>query len=147
MSAIKPLQEGLFHFSLDRPEEAVLIGSRCRRCAKFFFPRCQICAFCCGKELEEVILSREGTLKTYTVVRQGPPGWKGPLPYIIGEVRLSEGVVITTHLTGCRPEDIRIGEKMRLTVGVLREDGEGNRVVAHMFRPAGAGREEVTAGA
>jgi len=88
-----------------------------------------------SEELELVELSKEGTLHTYTIVRQQPPGWQGPVPYILGSVKLPEGPNVTAEIIDCLEENIQIGMPMELTVRVGGKDKEGNEVVVYKFRP------------
>lgn len=128
-----PVKPGLFEFVSDDRKSIQLVGSRCANCGEKHFPKMSICPKCTARELETVPLIGTGVIRTFTVVRQTAPTWKGPVPYIIVIVKLDDGVEITTHLTGCDPEKVKIGSRVRAVAGKLRDDEEGRDVIAHMF--------------
>ena len=68
-----------------------LLGMRCVDCGVVVFGPATFCQSCSSQRLEEVELSSQGTLYSYTIVRVPPSGWPGPVPYALGEVELPEG--------------------------------------------------------
>jgi uncharacterized OB-fold protein len=84
--------------------------------------------------LQEAELAREGEIVTYTVVRQGPANWKGPMPYIIVQVKLDDGPKVETQLAESADTQIIIGSKVELILDKLKEDQEGNEIMVHKFR-------------
>ncbi len=114
-----------------------LLGSRCRSCGAHFFPVRQACSGCLSQELETVRFSTEGTLYTFSVVRQSTPDFE--VPYILGYVDLPEGVRIMGQISGCEPEDLVLGMDMTLSLEPFGEDTEGDELIGYRFRPAGAG--------
>ncbi len=85
--------------------------------------------------MREVHLSRRGKLDTFAVVRQAPFGFTAP--YIMAYVTLPEGPKIFTTITGCKAEDnaLSIGQEMELVIDKIREDDQGNEVIAWKFKP------------
>ena len=128
-----PVKPGLFEFDGGDRTNIRLLGSRCAICGKTHFPQKVMCTKCSARELETVPLAGTGIIRTYAVVRQTAPTWKGPVPYIIVIVRLDDGVEVTTHLTGCDPEKVKIGSRVGVVAGKLWDDAEGREVIAHMF--------------
>ena len=54
--------------------------------------------------------SGNGTLHTFTVIRQNhAKPFKDELPYVVAIVELDEGPRMMGNLTGCDPDDVRIG--------------------------------------
>lgn len=131
-----PFKEGLFHMA-DSPGEApYLIGSRCTECGYVAFPRRETCLSCLKNSvMEEVPLSRRGTLDSYAIVQQGAPGFEAP--YIQAWVRLPEGPKVFTLVVGCKPEEgaLQMGQEMEMVIGKIREDEDGNEIVAWKFKP------------
>lgn len=60
-------------------------------------------------------LSGRGTIYTFTINHQ--PFLPGlPVPYVVAIVELSEqeGLQLTTRIVNCKPEDVRIGMRVRV---------------------------------
>lgn len=89
-----PVMEGMFSF-IDG--KASLSGSNCKSCNEIFFPKKEknFCSHCQNENLQDINLSSEGEIITYTVVRQAPAGgfYKGPVPFAYGVVKLPEGSI------------------------------------------------------
>ncbi len=112
-----------------------LLGSRCAGCGAHFFPVRAACAGCLGTDMETVRFSESGKLYTYTVIRQSTPGFE--VPYALGYVDLSEGVRIMGQITGCDPDEIRIGMPVVLALEPFGEDDDGRPLTGYRFHPAG----------
>ncbi len=84
--------------------------------------------------METVPLSGEGTLYTYTVIRQSIPVFE--VPYVLGYVDLPEGVRLMGQIAGCEPDDVRIGMPLVLSIEPFGEDEDGNELTGYRFRPA-----------
>jgi uncharacterized OB-fold protein len=114
-----------------------LAGTRCTHCKKVFFPPKPVCPVCFDGVLEEVPLSRKGTIHTVTQSIMGPADMEKP--YIMGLVDLPEGIKLFTLITGSRygDEDIRIGAPVEMVIGKIKRDEEGYDVISYSFRPAG----------
>lgn len=113
-----------------------LLGSRCRACGAHFFPVRKACSGCLSDDLETIGLSTEGTLYTYSVVRQSTPAFE--VPYALGYVDFPEGVRIMGQISGCELDEIRIGMAMVLSLEPFGEDDDGNPLTGYRFRPAEA---------
>lgn len=48
----------------------VLLGSKCNRCHRVFFPPREWCAACCQPTCEVIELSREGKLESFALVER-----------------------------------------------------------------------------
>ena len=131
-----PLKEGLFIMPLPSGEGGHLIGSKCKSCGDVFFPKREVCLGCGQADLEEIALSTRGKLDTWTPVRQTPPGAIVTAPYGLARIELPEGVFVATVLTDCDLEKIKTGSEWELVIEKVKEDEEGNDVLAYKFRPA-----------
>jgi uncharacterized OB-fold protein len=132
------IAEGLFTWPSDEPR---LIGSRCTACGATTFPRQRSCPKCAGSDTTEHLLSRTGTLWSYTVQGFRPkPPYNGPeefVPYGVGYVELPGEVIVEARLTEHAPDALAIGAPMELVVAPYRRDDHGNDVVTFAFRPSG----------
>jgi uncharacterized OB-fold protein len=117
-------------FTTDDPP--ALLGTRCRTCGTVCFPRqatfCRNPA-CDGDQLDEVPLSRQGRVWSYTDARYQPPPPYIPRtdpyqPFALAAVELeAEGMVVLGQVAdgfGC--DDLHIGELVELVVEPLYAD-------------------------
>lgn len=129
-----PLKEGLFRLP-SHGGDGYLVGSKCRTCGETFFPKRLYCAKCTSSDTEEVALSRRGKLESFTISRGVPPGSVMKAPYGLAQIRLPEGILVTTILADCDLETLDIEMDMELVFEKIKEDEEGNEVMAFKFRP------------
>ncbi len=129
------VNERLFRLEERRDGCPVLLAGRCPDCGHYFFPRRAICPGCGRVGLEEVELSGRGSVWSYTIAHQAPPGAIVQAPYAVAQVELTEGVLVGSLVTGCAPEEVRVGMEVEITPVKVREDEEGRDVVAFAFRP------------
>ena len=132
-----PVIEGLFTWPSADPR---LIGTRCLSCNSYFFPRKQSCGNpkCKEKKIEDTLLSTEGKLWTYTVMRYPPvPPFRSDRepPYPVGVVELPEGIRVLGLLTGCEPEELEAGMDMKMVIDALYRDEDGQPVLTWKFKP------------
>jgi uncharacterized OB-fold protein len=130
-----PVHDGLFR--TDAAGSARLVGGRCDACARHHFPRLTTCPYCSAEQVEEVLLSRAGTLWGWTAVTAAPPGYAGEVPFGFGVVELPEGLRVITRLTESVPAHLEFGQPMELVVTPLHTDDEHGVVVTYAFAPSG----------
>jgi uncharacterized OB-fold protein len=53
-----------------------------------------------------------------------PSGFTDQTPYAVGIVSLPEGVKVTAQVVDADPEDLAIGDRLRLEFRRVRQDGE-----------------------
>ncbi len=121
----------------DSGERGVLLGMRCQRCGVCVFGPATFCQSCTSPDLEAIELGAEGTLYSYTIVRVPPPGWPGPVPYVLGEVELPEGPHVLAEVVDCAHDDLKVGMPVALALRTVAMDGvaDSERVV-YKWRPA-----------
>ena len=74
----------------------------------------------------------DGTVYTYTVVRHAThAALADRIPYVVAIVELAEGPRLVTGITGCVPDDVRVGMAVR---ACFREVADG--VTLPYFEPA-----------
>ena len=133
-----PIMEGLFTCPSD---DARLIGGRCKTCDTTFFPKTyQVHRPDCKKaEVEEVLFSKKGILRSYTTQNYPAPApFQGPdpfVPYCIGMVEFPEGVQIYGIMTACKFEDLKTGMEVETVAEKLYNDEEGHEMLTWKFRP------------
>jgi uncharacterized OB-fold protein len=136
-----PVQKGLFSWPAEEPR---LIGSRCRGCGEVAFPSQKSCPSCAGDQTEEILLSRRGTLWTWTIQRFPPPtppyqpSHDPFVPFGVGYIELPEGVRVESRLTENDPARLAIGMPMELVIEKYRSDAGGDERMSFAFRPAPA---------
>jgi len=141
-----PAVEGWFVADGERPH---LVGSRCTACKTYFFPResfaCRNPA-CQGSALEDVPLSRTGTLWSYTNNCYQPPApYMSPdpfVPYVIAAVELpvEKMVVLGQVVSGVDLKSLAVGMTMELVSETLYSKDDTDYLV-WKWKPAAAGRQ------
>jgi uncharacterized OB-fold protein len=121
-------------FATDDSGAAHLIAGRCTQCGTYVFPpRADNCPnpACDGEHLEQVPLSRRGTVWSYTENRYPPPApypATEPFePFAIAAVELvDEGLIILGKVAdGALAADLKVGMEMELTTMPLYTDEDG----------------------
>ncbi len=106
----EPFEDLLVLDLLDRADgRDRLVGSRCPQCGHLQIGKRAMCSACPSTVIEEVELSTEGTLYTYTTMHVGSPS-----PRTFGHIDLPEGLRILTLLDDSVMP--RIGMKLVLNV-------------------------------
>jgi uncharacterized OB-fold protein len=130
-----PLNERLFRLEESNGIRPVLLGSRCPECGQHFFPRRTICLACGHEGLGTAELSGTGTVWSYTIAHQVPPGAIVKAPYAIAQIELPESVLIGALLRNCEPDEVRIGMEVEIVPVVVGKDAQGRETVAFAYQP------------
>jgi uncharacterized OB-fold protein len=119
-------------------DEPALIGTRCKLCRTYFFPRQELFCrnpSCRSTEFDEVELSRRGRIWSYTKHFYQPPepyiSGESFEPYTIAAVELDKEkmVILGQVANGFEPDDLTTGQEMEVVVETLYElDGTGYTV-------------------
>jgi uncharacterized OB-fold protein len=127
--------EGWFHMDAEQPH---LLGSRCKGCGTYFFPKesfyCKNPS-CQGSEFDEVPLSRRGTLWSFTNnCYAAPAPFIAPepfVPYAIAAVELAEEkmVVLGQMAAGTEVSQLKAGMEVELILEKLYEDDDNEYLV------------------
>jgi uncharacterized OB-fold protein len=99
------------------------------------------CARCFAVgDFEEIRFGEYGTLRTFTIVYQSIPTVE--VPFIAVVVDLPEGTAVRANLGGVEPNPDKVvpllGKRLQMYTEKVREDKEGNDVIAYRYRPAEA---------
>lgn len=116
--------------------EPALLGTRCRECGTYFFPReTTFCRNpgCRSTALDEIPLSRRGTVWSYTTNHYPPPApYVAPdpfVPYTVAAVELEdEKLVVLGQVVG-DADELRVGTEVVLVLDTLFEDDDNEYLV------------------
>ncbi len=109
-----------------------LVTQRCRSCGRIWHPPLPACPHCHSTDIGWRQVSGDGTVYSCTVVRHAThAALAARIPYVIAIVELAEGPRLVTTVTGCAPEDVRVGMAVR---ACFRQVADG--VTLPYFEPA-----------
>ncbi len=124
----------------ENPSRYNMIASRCGVCGKVDLPPRAVCSVCHRKsigKMQQIQLSGDGEVYSYTTVHEAPSQLEMLKPYVMVMVRMDEGVMLTSQLIDCDPKDVRIGMRVRTAFRKVGEDGQAGVIYyGYKFRPA-----------
>ena len=115
---------------------------RVQRCANGHvqLPGGPCCRVCLSQELEWVPASGKGTVHSYTVVHKAlHPTFAAQVPYVLADVQIEEGPVLTTNVTDIPPGEVTIGMPVEVWFDEPDRDAFGTAFRLPKFRPSGGG--------
>jgi uncharacterized OB-fold protein len=121
----------------DNGGKPFLVAKKCSTCGALYLGSRVACSKCNGiGPFNEIKLSDRGKLWVYSIVHQSAPGI--PTPYVAAIVDLPEGVSVRCTLIDVEPnpEKIPFDMPVEMVTKKVREDKDGNDVIAFFFRPA-----------
>ena len=96
--------------------DGVLRFLKCGACETFIHPPRPLCPHCLSEDVAPAAVPGTGVVHSYTVNHQK---WHPALdvPYVIARVEIdgAPGVMLTTNIVGCAPEDVDIDDRVRVT--------------------------------
>jgi uncharacterized OB-fold protein len=97
----------------DATREGKFLVQRCAGCDhRQHYPR-NLCTACGGTDLTYDEASGRGQIYSHTTVRRAPhPAFEAP--YVVALVRLEEGPVVLSNITGVDPADVRCDMPVKL---------------------------------
>jgi uncharacterized protein len=100
---------------------------RCDACGTFVLPPKPYCFECLGQSFTWTELAGTGTVYTFTVVRHPlHKGLKDVVPYVAGVIELDgtqgAGARLMGNIFDCDPEDVRVGDIVKVDFEPLGED-------------------------
>jgi len=91
-----------------------IMGSRCPKCRKVFFPPRSNCEVCLSKISDLVEIGPEGTLISWTVVNYREPIHTRRKPYILGLIKPDGADSAMLHfIAGIEPEKLKQGMRLK----------------------------------
>ena len=109
------------------PQRYNLIGNKCGKCGKVFFPPRESCPDCRRKsigKMKKYKLSGKGEVVSYTIIYVGPEEFEEQVPYPVAIIELEEGPRITAQIVDCNLDEVNIGMKVESTFRRIQEDGD-----------------------
>ena len=94
--------------------EKRLMVARCNKCGELFLPPRPMCTKCLSTDLKWVELGKRGELLTYTVIHVAPTQFQSMVPYIVGVVKLKDGLKLPGMIRGIEPEEIKVGMELEI---------------------------------
>lgn len=108
----------------EMPHRYRLEAGKCKNCTKIVFPKRLVCPKCRSREFEQITLSREGKLLTYTIIHVGPSKFVDQVPYAVGIVELKEGVKLLSQIADCDLNKIKSGLPVLIEFRKISDEGE-----------------------
>lgn len=121
-------------FSRLGPPKLRLYAMRCTNC-KTLHPWWEqyACEKCKHTELVAEPMSGKGELTNYTVVYYPPRDFLGQEPYVVGHVKLDEGVSMPAPVVGVAEEDVEVGMRVRSVLRRMKMGHEGDLYYSQKF--------------
>ncbi|HEX9712892.1 MAG TPA: OB-fold domain-containing protein [Actinomycetota bacterium] len=109
----------------------------CGACGNRQLPGGPCCSSCLSQDLSWQPASGHGTVFSFTVVRHAfHPSFADEVPYVVADVELDEGPIITSNVTDCPAESVRIGMPVKVWFDEQLEDAFHQPLRLPKFRPA-----------
>jgi hypothetical protein len=108
----------------------------CNACGNRQMPWGPCCTRCLSQDLAFLTASGRGTVYSFTVVRQAiHPDFSAEVPYVIADIELEEGPIMTSNVTDCTLEEVYIGMPVELWFDKELEDAFHTKLRLPKFRP------------
>lgn len=108
---------------IDHLKNNRLMGTKCKKCGKVYFPPRGDCTSCLGEEIEWVEVKGEGKLVTYTQVNFAPTGFQDDVPYILALGQLNSGQYVFARFAKDVPlERVKTGMDLQLVPCKIDEE-------------------------
>ena len=108
----------------------------CNACDHRQMPWGPCCTRCLSQDLGSLKSSGRGSVFSFTVVRQAiHPTFSAQVPYVIADIELEEGPILTSNVTDCAVEDVYIGMPVEVWFDNEVEDAFHTKLRLPKFRP------------
>jgi uncharacterized OB-fold protein len=109
---------------------------KCNACGNLQLPWGPCCTNCLSQDLGYQVASGRGSVFSFTIVRQAiHPNFSAAVPYVLGDIQLEEGPIMTSNVTDCAVEDVSIGMPVRAWFDAELEDAFHVKLRLPKFRP------------
>lgn len=122
------------YWNADATGRVTLVAYQCTSCGTSYLPKVAACVTCRGREFSRRTLSEQGSLYSFTIVRNAGGTW--PAIYAIGYVDFPERVRVCGHLRETREDQLQPDMPVTIEQAQLYEDPDGTPVVCFRFRAA-----------
>lgn len=89
-----------------------LTGFKCLKCNTIYYPKKYFCS-CGHQEFQEINLSGQGKLLSFTQITTPPTIFANQAPYCIGLIELKEGPKLIAQLADIELKNLKIGLKVQ----------------------------------
>lgn len=90
------------------------MACKCKDCGKTILPPRPLCPYCYSDDLQWTQLKGEGTVVTYTAIHVASPDFKNLVPYIVGVVKLDEGLPFIGMIKTASLDDVKVGTRVSI---------------------------------
>ena len=109
----------------------------CNACGNKQLPWGPCCTQCLKQDLGFETASGKGSVFSFTIVRHAfHPAFAEEIPYVIADIELDEGPIMTSAVTGISVDEVRIGMGVEVWFDEPVEDAFHERLALPKFRPA-----------
>jgi uncharacterized protein len=106
----------------ERAREGVLTGIRCGKCTTLAIPPKEFCPACGQRAWQQVPLTGEGAIASYTIIRVAAARHAADAPYAVAVVQLREGVQLLGRVVDIPLDGVAVG--LRVKFRPLSKDGQ-----------------------
>ncbi len=110
-----------------------LLLARCDSCGTVIWYPKTCCPDCGGLSVSWEQASGLGTIFSFSVVHRAAGSFRDAVPFVVAYVELTEGPRLLTNIVECEPDQVFIGQPVRV---VFCDTGEGSAL--YRFAPADA---------
>jgi uncharacterized OB-fold protein len=109
----------------------------CDACAHRQLPGGPCCRECLSDQVTWVRASGRGTVFSFTVVHKAlHPAFAALVPYVLADIQLEEGPILTSNVTDAAPHEVSIGMPVEVWFDEPDRDAFGTSFRLPRFRPA-----------
>ena len=112
-------------------EQGKLMGTRCKKCGKYFFPPRAQCYESLSNDMEWFEVTGTGKLVSYSTLQYAPTGFTEELPYTIALVDYGTYQVFGRVDRSVPESELAVGMTMKATTGKT-----SNNQLTYMFQKA-----------
>jgi uncharacterized OB-fold protein len=113
-----------------------LLVQTCTACGNRQLPWGPCCTRCLSQDLGVLKASGRGTVFSFTIVRQAiHPTFSANVPYVVADIELEEGPIMTSNVTDVPVEEVRIGMPVEVWFDNEAEDAFHTKLRLPKFRP------------
>ena len=105
-----------------------LVGAKCAKCSSIYFPPREVCLKCKSTKLDRYKFKGTGEIVTHTTIRVAPIGFEIQSPYAVAIIQLDEGPRLTAQVVDCNPNEVKIGDKVKMVFRKISEDGKSGAI-------------------
>jgi uncharacterized OB-fold protein len=120
-------------FYVNLRDQEVIVGAKCPKCNKVFWPPRSTCGLCFSELTEVVKIGPLGTVETFTLVTYSEPMHSRQAPFVFGVIKLDGADTGITHfIDETEYEKIHIGMRVQ---SVFAKERKGNILDILYFKP------------